>query len=519
MKKITTNLLTIFVYLVLFTTNYITAQSYEFSYDNVKSNLEFLADDLLEGREAASRGEKLASQFIASELKKYGVKPFGDDGTYFQDFDLNIYGFSKNSTIEIIQTDNSTIVHSIGENFVALSRQKIDQSRLNKNYSIVFVGYGLVIPELNVDDYESINVKDKVVIVLAGENLRDNPKYEGKQFPNRFDSRNNKIKNAVENGAAGIIMPASRRMEQYWDYYSSNADAVSYSLPDSSSESRSSIPGITITSDLVKQLFDGEEYDFTQIEEFIKEFKSIPKFDLNKKINFKLDIKDNKVAARNIVGIVEGNDPQLKQEIVSLGAHYDHVGIIGDEVYNGADDNASGTVTILETIRAAAEKNENRRSVMVVFHTAEEKGLLGAKYFTDNFTRISDVVVNINIDMVGRESSDSIYCIGSDKLSTELDEIVREANDKTSQFYLDYSFNDPDDPQRLYYRSDHVHYARKNIPIVFFYDYMKEDYHRASDDVEKINYEKILKVCNLIYQIAIDVANLNHRLIVDGKFD
>lgn len=508
-----------FLFTILILTNHSFAQNFNFSEDYLKSNLEFLADDLLEGREAASRGEQLASLFIASELKKYDVKPFGDNGTYFQNFKLNTIGFSKASTVDLFVDNKKTITDFLGENFIIPNRSKIDTAKLNKSYKMVFAGYGLVIPEYNINDYETIDVKDKVIVILSGENLRKNPRFEGVDFPKGFESRNQKIQNALENGAAGIVMIASERIEKYWDYYSSNADAASYRLPDSTSERKNSIPEIIITEKLAIELFDNEKLNLTQIMKLISENKDFTKFELSKNIKFNFVLKDSTVIARNVVGIVEGNSPELKHEIVSLGAHYDHIGTRNGEVYNGADDNASGTVTMLEVIRAIAEKRGNNRSIMVVFHSAEEKGLLGAKYFTENFENISDVVVNINIDMVGRESSDSLHCIGSDKLSTELDKIVRHANQQSSEFILDYSFNDPNDPQRLYYRSDHVHYARKNIPIVFFYDNMQEDYHRSSDDAHKINFEKILKVCNLVYQIASDVANLENRLIVDKKYE
>lgn len=508
-----------FLFLTLIVSKLSFAQNVDFSEDYIKSNLEFLADDLLEGREAASRGERLASLFIASELKKYGVTPFGDDGTFFQNFQLKTFGYSKKSTLDIFVNGGKSIKDTLGKNFIIPRRSKFDESKLNKNYPMVFAGYGLIIPEHNIDDYESIDVKDKVVVILSGENLSENPSFEGIELPKGFGSRNQKIKNAEENGAAGVVFITDERIERYWDYFSSNADAVSYQLPDSTEENEISPPGIIISRTFADKLFDNEELNFAQIEEIFSNNLDIPKFELSKQIKFNLVIEDSVVNARNVVGIVQGNSPDLKHEIVSLGAHYDHIGIRGGEVYNGADDNGSGTVTMLEVIRNVALRKENKRSVMVVFHSAEEKGLLGAKYFTSNFENISDIVVNINIDMVGRESTDTLHCIGSDKLSTELDGIVRKANQETSNFFLDYSFNDPDDPQRLYYRSDHVHYAMKNIPIVFFYDYMREDYHRSTDDSHKINFGKILKVCSLVYKIAYDVSNLDHRLIVDRNFE
>ena len=192
------------------------------------------------------------------------------------------------------------------------------------------------------------------------------------------------------------------------------------------------------------------------------------------------------------------------------------MGIQGGKIYNGADDNGSGTVAILEVARKLAISNDNGRSVLVIFHTAEEKGLKGAKFLTRNSPFIDSTMVHINIDMVGRKSEDSIYCIGASKLSTQLGQMVEKVNSNTVNFVLDYKFDDPSDPQRLYYRSDHVHYANHGIPIVFFYDYMLKDYHKPTDTVDKINFIKIVKMTDLIHNLVIDLSNMNSKLVVNN---
>ncbi|NNG26879.1 MAG: M20/M25/M40 family metallo-hydrolase, partial [Ignavibacteriaceae bacterium] len=238
-------------------------------------------------------------------------------------------------------------------------------------------------------------------------------------------------------------------------------------------------------------------------------------FSLNKKVRFDYKVYKEIRNSRNIIGIIEGTDEELLDEYVTFGAHYDHVGIKEDEIYNGADDNGSGTVAILETARRLSLLNKNQRSILVIFHAAEEKGLLGSKYLTNNGAFMEDLVVNINVDMVGRESIDSIFCIGSDKLSIELYELVQVVNDETVELVLDYTFDDPNDPNKYYYRSDHYNYAKQGIPIVFFYDHMLEDYHQPTDDVEKINFKKIEKISTLITELALRISNLDHKLVVD----
>jgi Zn-dependent M28 family amino/carboxypeptidase len=234
-------------------------------------------------------------------------------------------------------------------------------------------------------------------------------------------------------------------------------------------------------------------------------------------VKFSYNVYRETKSSKNLIGIIEGTDSELKNEFITIGAHYDHEGIINGVVYNGADDNASGTVAILEAARRLVDLNNNKRSILIIFHAAEEKGLLGSKYLTSNSDFMENVIVNINADMVGRKHVDSIYSIGSDKLSSELKNIVEDVNEETVNFVFNYRFDEPNDPQRLYYRSDHYNYAKQNIPVVFFYDYMLEDYSKPTDTPDKINYEKVEKISTLVTHLALKISNLDHRLRVDVK--
>ena len=175
----------------------------------------------------------------------------------------------------------------------------------------------------------------------------------------------------------------------------------------------------------------------------------------------------------------------LKNEYVSIGGHYDHEGIKNGEIYNGADDNGSGVVGVLETSRKLIEANNNKRSILIMFYTAEEKGLMGARYLSNNVEYINDIVVNVNLDMIGRMSADTLHSVGANRLSEELHNIKIESNKKTVNFVFDYQFDDPKDPQNIYNRSDHINFARKGIPVVFFTENMKEDYHKPTDTGRK----------------------------------
>src|SRR6185369_13827034 len=238
--------------------------------------------------------------------------------------------------------------------------------------------------------------------------------------------------------------------------------------------------------------------------------------------------------AQNVVGILEGADPKLKDEYVVFSAHYDHLKTSDKgEVYHGADDDGSGTVSVLEIAQALAIGPRPRRSILIVFHTGEELGLFGSEYNTDYepVVPLGKLVADFNIDMVGRSrpegdddprdarltDKDSIYIIGADKLSTELNSLNEETNLDTARLKFDYTYNDERNPERFYYRSDHYNYARHGIPIIFYFTGVHRDYHRPSDVVEKIDFEKMERIDRMIFATGWRVANLDHRLVVDKR--
>jgi Zn-dependent M28 family amino/carboxypeptidase len=480
----------------------------------LQSNLEILASDLFEGRETATRGEQLAALFISKELTKYGVKPFGDDGTYFQFFDLMVRTVAPETELTIISSNGVSKVLKLGDDFY-FSKEKEPSEKYKGNESnVVFAGYGITADDYNYNDYSGIDVKGKVVLLQSGK-----PRIDGEGFSaedkKRFDDRNYKIKNANDHGAVGVLIIPGGTTLKYWEYIKKRAVSPSVSLIKADEEDKDAIPVAMLSEESVKYLLFNEENSHNEILEAVENGKSLSGFDLTKKIIFNYKINVEIKQGRNIIGIIEGKNIQLKNEYVVLTAHYDHEGIVGGEIYNGADDNGSGTVAILEAGRRLALLKNNDRSILIIFHAGEEKGLLGSEYLTKNSEFMSDVVSGMNVDMVGREETGSIYSIGSGKLSTELYELVESVNSETVKFELDYTFDEPNDPNRYYYRSDHYNYAKQNIPIVFFYDHMTDDYHKPTDDVDKINFEKIEKVSTLITELALRIANLDHRLKAD----
>ncbi|WP_372746032.1 M28 family metallopeptidase [Lutibacter sp.] len=235
-------------------------------------------------------------------------------------------------------------------------------------------------------------------------------------------------------------------------------------------------------------------------------------------------LKPNLNPSENVLSFIEGTEKP--EEILVISAHYDHLGMENGEIYNGADDDGSGTVAIMEIAQAFKKASENgngpKRSILFLHVTGEEKGLLGSKYYTNYpIFPLAKTVANLNIDMIGRvddaheNNPNFVYLIGSDKLSTELHEISEEMNEKFTNLKLDYTYNDDNDPNRFYYRSDHYNFAKNNIPIIFYFNGTHQDYHEPSDTPDKINYELLAKRTKLIFYTAWEIANRQERIKVD----
>ncbi len=229
--------------------------------------------------------------------------------------------------------------------------------------------------------------------------------------------------------------------------------------------------------------------------------------------------------SENILAFIEGSEKP--EEIIVISAHYDHVGTQNNVVYNGADDDGSGTVAVMQIAKAfqAAKKAGNgpKRSILFLHVTGEEHGLFGSEYYSDHpVFPLGNTVADLNIDMIGRDDPENrgknyVYVIGSEMLSSQLKTIIEEANIKINNLELNYKYDDPNDPEKLYYRSDHYNFAKHNIPVAFFFDGIHEDYHEPTDDVEKIDFPLLQKRTQLIFATAWELANRKERIVVDKK--
>ena len=294
-------------------------------------------------------------------------------------------------------------------------------------------------------------------------------------------------------------------------------------------------PQLTADEAFFDFLFSGSDVKYAELKEKAAKREPLPRFAL-KGVTMTINVDADYQVIRtrrtnNVVGIIEGTDPKLKDTYVAFGAHYDHTGFResgqpGDDlINNGADDDGSGTVAIMAIARAFAQGPKPKRSLLFVWHAGEESGLLGSRYMADYpvVGSIDKIVAQLNMDMVGRNRNDDpsasnmVLVVGSDRISTELHNINEDANASLQKpLELDYEMNDPADPQSIYTRSDHYSYALKGVPIIFYFTGLHPDYHRPSDTVDKIIFDKIRRIAQLAYETGRRVANLDHAPAKDN---
>jgi len=513
--------------------------------------LTYIASDDLQGRAVFSTGIGLAASYIDDHLRQWGVKPAGDHGSYLQT--VRVVGVKSTShtsvTVEVAG-ERRTFVDGEGlrfpRNVGAKQQRKIDR--------VEFVGYGLDVPALSQEDYRGKDVNGAAVVWLgaAGPANADQ---------SRVRLLNNRNRYAIdEKGAAAVIGagPAPRQGRgRANEGAGGTGRAGQTALPDFTTTERLDhvlAPSASANDAFFEFLFSHAPTKYAELKRLADAKQPLPAFRLDD-VTLTFDINNDyepvrTQLAQNVVGVVEGTDPQLRSTYVAFGAHLDHIGYADgeltqtpeglrrggapgvvtrgaedDRVWNGADDDGSGVVTLMALAKAFALGPKPKRSILFVWHTGEERGRWGSLYYVDHPTvDLNRVVAQLNIDMVGRNRNDkssdanSIYVVGSDRISTELDTILQDANASLPRaMKLDYEFNDPADPESVYTRSDHYSYASRGIPIVFFTDGLHADYHANTDEVSKIEFEKMARIGELVYATAWRLGNLDHAPVRDRK--
>jgi hypothetical protein len=488
---------------------------------DLKKHLSFLASDELGGRYTLSASNLIAARYLASQLESYGYKGAARGGSFFQRVPLSYRKVDAVHSRVTLDAGGNRQEFKFPDDFINDKPANIDGSG-----GLVFAGYGISSPKNKYDDYAGLDVKGKIVVVLDGmpETLSNV----------RLSQEEKDSPAAISHGAVGVIIVPVSETLMTWDQYKIYMmGPEDLGLPPHENAAGRPLPIITAGPNLVKALAKAMGKDSSYLMNSPGKQVEPMAIAATAEIKMKVDVKDAALA-QNVVGILEGSDPKLKDEYVVLSAHYDHLKT-GDrgEVYNGADDDGSGTVSVLELAQAFAMRPHSKRSILVVFHTGEELGLFGSEYNTDYdpVVPLAKLVADFNIDMIGRSRPDgdtdprdreltdknTLYVIGADKLSSELNKISEQTNAETGRLNFDYTYNDERHPQRFYYRSDHYNYAKHGIPIIFYFTGVHRDYHKPTDDVDKIDFEKMERISRLIFATCWRVANLDHRVIVDKK--
>ncbi len=457
---------------------------------DLKRHLYIVASKDFEGRETATEGQRKAAAYIENHFRSLGLKPGNgnDYQLYYPVFQDSLEGTTltvNNQSFEL----NKDYVISLANNYTADL----------KSSEVVFAGYGL--SDSTHNDYKNLNVKGKIVLLLA-----DKPS-PAAGAPRRYNPYA-KLDAAGKNGAIAVLIvqpmivqraPTAAKGNMYLAEYKKAISPLSFS----------------VTDNIAKSIM-GDDYAAAQS-------GTITPKTYTANIHIGIRKTTLPLQSSDVLGFLEGTD--LKDQIVVLSAHYDHLGKRDTIIWYGADDDGSGTVSILELAEAFAKAKAAgkgpRRSILFLANSGEEKGLFGSEYYSEHPTYPLDhTTVDLNIDMIGRidpnrkygDSTNYVYVVGDDKLSTDLKPISIAMNKKYTHLELDYKFNDPSDPERIYYRSDHYNFARKGVPIIFYFDGIHADYHKPTDTPDKINYDIMEKRARLVFYTAWEMANRNDML-------
>lgn len=481
--------------------------------ERMSQYLHVLASDQYEGRETGKKGQKMAAAYIAEQFKNSGIPPYTGE-SYYQPFSIETL---RNTPI-VGQVPSISYKGKalIPDTDYCLLQGRSQLSLAERN--VLFAGYG--IEETTYNDYQDISVEDKIVMILEGEpfSMDSISLITGKKTISEWSTfYKKKIERAYKKGASAVFI-ISKDFEKDLE---TNKTRTPYIRLE---KGRAEIPVFYISANMANLLLKHTTVEklkhkiSSELKPFHKKIKS--------PVTIGINTVEEKINSENVLGYIEGSD--LKDELVVISAHYDHLGKDGEMIFNGADDDGSGTSAIMNMALAfATAKKEGhgpRRSILCIAFAGEEKGLLGSDYYVKHpVYPLKNTVCDLNIDMIGRidekynGNPDYIYVIGSDKLSSELHQLNESINTTYSNLKLDYTYNDENDKNRYYYRSDHYNFAKNGIPVIFYFNGVHADYHKETDEVQKIDFKKMEKITRHVFFTAWEIANKNQRLVVDSN--
>lgn len=489
---------------------------------SIKDDLYFLAQDSLEGRASGTKGGSIAAKYIADQYFKYGLDRITKDDTYYQNIPMHgsiplnssqLTLFYNNDTIQLKYSDDYFLYRSGQQTFIP------------KPLQLVFVGYGIIAPEFDYNDYQSVNVEGKIVVYLDGEPYSTDDEYFDGKVPSIYSYPESKRRIAIARGASGTIQIPLNYFEN-WEKIKNDFSFEDVTL----AYSPSSNLNIILNPKDADKLFYGSQFSFDDVIDMQKDNK-IESFPLETKIKFKGVFKERNFISPNVIGMITGSDPVLKDSYLIISAHYDHLGIgpavNNDSIYNGALDNAIGVSVLLELARTFSSlENKPKRSIIFIATTGEENGLLGAAYYTDNpLVPLYKTIADINIDGIAM-FKDFISIIG---IGSEFSNLNDWLNATAEQYDLLLQNIPPQfDSYDAFNKSDQLAFALAGIPSILvlegtknksksekeileaFIDYYLNYYHTPFDDLKQsIDFEAAAKHTKILFDFCYRLANSN----------
>lgn len=496
------------------------------SADNIRAHITFLASDLLKGREAGSPEYDIAANYVASQIAQLGLMPKGDNGTYFQQVPLLGYRATGPGSMILRDGTGKTVPLAFGQDYVVSGRAASRVGRLEMTAPLVFAAFGVVAPEHGRDDYKGLDVKGKIVVVLAGA-----PRAYQTEERAYYTNSATKLAEAERRGARALVIVDTPTSEKLHPFANAVRQYQSWGMtwrkPDGTPFQRSALPVLASVSLAGgAKLFAGAPVSFDRIAVLAEtDQNALHGFAMPLSLEATLETEAKTVESRNVVGVLPGSDPALKSEYVVLSAHLDHIGITppvkGDSINNGALDNASGVATTLEVARLFRDNGKPpRRSILFLVDTAEEKGLLGADFFARNPTvPLATIASDVDLDMpVLTYDFTDVTAFGADRSS--IGPSVRRAAGRMNVTLSP----DPMPDEGVFTRSDHYRFVEQGIPAVFlttgfanggaaaWKDFLANNYHKPSDDLSlPIRYDAGAKFARLNYEVARELADADAR--------
>jgi hypothetical protein len=492
----------------------------------MKAQMYFLASDDLQGRNAGSHEGHIAADYIASEFMRLGLEPVGDASTYFQNFDTVRATIDPANTTLEMRRGGLEKTYTYGHDFDMRWTPETNNPE-QVTAGVFFVGYGISAPEYSYDDLQGVDLHGYIALVLAREPQASDP---NSRFKGKWDTLYaypwDKVERLRRAGAAGILIIEPEKPRRPDRIASAPPDYMQPGVRYSHGLLTGlwDLPVFSVTAQTANELLAGTTNTVETLQtEIDRTYKPHSFVIPNSTVTMKKAFTTREIMhMRNVMGLLRGTDPALKDEVVTITGHYDHGGVLGNRIYRGADDNASGTIGVLDCAAAYVGANVRpRRSILFIVFDAEERGLLGSFYYVEHpVVKLDKTVANLNMDMIGRDEETPTWHTTADQnrnsvniVGTLYDPDLRhaiEAANKEVGLKLDFK-TDTDDPEAWFARSDHFGFAEKSVPMVLFNTGEQGDYHTENDTWDRINYPKMEKIIRLVFLSSLQVANDDQR--------